>query len=445
MAIPESNEPMECAGCGGVAAGEFASWYAMERQSTEIEDLVQMEEFLAQAQGRPFVVRLPDEGGVEIYAILSYCDDCLEARSIEYEENNTPEGQTTSRAFYEEVAEWARQHDWQTYALSQRYLAPRGVPNIVLVRGDRVIFTKIEGDVSVRFRESPMPDLGGCTILTSPEVPPVLSALLHSSEDEAHGSISVAFLYMDEKYLDAQADPCTQVTLLGGLMIDAVKYPTFRDRMFGLLPNFDEGPEAFGTEVHAGDLFRDLPDEQHFAFYDGLVALINEFDCKIYSRGFNFVPGNGMLRTHQQDILAVCFRSMLISVDNSAIAEQVWPVMEIDHSKSQDEHFAGFMRWMSHATTYLEMTGDGVQELIHNDYMVDTRKVGDIHYVGKRSIIGNAVDCITYLLHHKWLNDNDYPLTDYKRRLATIATGIRPGLINQYIARYRLREPNEIK
>ena len=301
------------------------------------EDLAQMEEFFAQAQGRPFVVRLPDEGGVEIYAILSYCDDCLEARSVEYEESNTPEGQTTSRAFYEEVADWARQQGWQAYELTHRYLAPRGVPNMVMVRDDRVVFTKLEGDVSVRFREAPMLDLGGCTIATSPEVPRAISEMLHSFDDGAQEEIPLGFLYMDEKYVDDQAAPDEQITSLVGLLIDAKTYPIIRDRFFSLLPNFDSGAAAFGTEIHASDLFRDRPDVDHFAFYDGLVSVINEFDCKIFSRGFNFAPENATLRKSQQDILAVCFRSILISVNDLAVATQVWPVMEIDHSESQDE------------------------------------------------------------------------------------------------------------
>ena len=97
---------------------------------------------------------------------------------------------------------------------------------------------------------------------------------------------------------------------------------------------------------------------------------------------------------------------------------------------------------MNHATAYLDFAGEGVQELIYDDQMVDTQRLGDVHYVSKRSIISNAVDCVTYLLHCKWLRDHGSELTAYKLELAKIASGIRPELINGYIARYRVRQPS---
>ena len=250
-------------------------------------------------------------------------------------------------------------------------------------------------------------------------------------------STPVVFLYMDERYMDTRAPSRMQVLSLTGLLISANTYPLFRGRLFRLLPGFADGVEAFNVRIHAGNLFRDLPDEEHFLFYDGLVSLVNELACRVYRRGFNFNPSHRSFRKGQQSMLRFCFRSMLIAAVESEGKAQIWPVIEIDHSKGQDRNFAGYIRWMDHATAHLQMTGDGVEELIDEHLMVDNRKIGDVHYVSKTSIMGSAVDCLAYLFHCKWLSENEYKMTNYKKQLAEIASHIDTCLIDDYIASYR--------
>ena len=248
---------------------------------------------------------------------------------------------------------------------------------------------------------------------------------------------TVAFLYIDEKYLDIQAPPEMQVTSLTGLLVSAETYPLLRDRLFRILPGFHEGSRNFDIEVHASNLFRDRPDEEHFEFYRGLVATVNELNCRVYRRGFNFTPGHQLLLKNEKDLLGLCFRSMIIAVDDFEYDAQIWPVIEIDYTEVQYRNFAGYMRWTDHATAYLKMIGDGVEELVDDDYMVDNARFGDLHYVSKKSIVGCAVDCLVYLLHCKWLSDMNFPMTDYKSRLADIASSLEPSVVDDFVGSFR--------
>ena len=129
---------------------------------------------------------------------------------------------------------------------------------------------------------------------------------------------------------------------------------------------------------------------------------------------------------------------MLLAAVQSEDNAQIWPVVEMDHSKKQDENFAGYIRWMDHATAYLQMVGEGVKELIDGNYMVDNAKVGDLHYVSKKSIAGSTVDCLAYLLDCKWLRDSNYDLSKYKGKLADIAYQLDESLVNDHVAQYHL-------
>ena len=247
----------------------------------------------------------------------------------------------------------------------------------------------------------------------------------------------VAFLYLDEKYLDTNAVDEMQVTSLGGLLVVADKYPVLRDRLFSLLPRFEDGPVAFDTEVHASDLFRDHPDEVHFAFYDGLVELVNELECRVYRRGCNFSPSHALLREHEKTYIHFCFKSILLALNSSDLNAQIWPVIEIDHTQIQDTSFAGYVRWMGHSTAYLNFIGEGVEELIEIDQMIDARKFGDLHYVSKKSIVGSASDCLVYLLHCRWLLEQGCTLGGYKKALASIAMKLDHSLVDDHVVQYR--------
>ena len=128
---------------------------------------------------------------------------------------------------------------------------------------------------------------------------------------------------------------------------------------------------------------------------------------------------------------------MIIAVDDFESDAQIWPVIEIDHTEVQYQNFAGYMRWTDHATAYLKMIGDGVEELVDDDYMVDNARFGDLHYVSKKSIVGCAVDCLVYLLHCKWLSDMKFSMTDYKSRLADIASSLEPSVVDDFVGSFR--------
>ena len=377
---------------------------------------------------------LPDSGGILVYSVAPYCDCCLDKHLKEYEEGHTPSGETTRAKFQERVVNLFRHNGWTVYFLQHDHLAPRGFPNLALLKDDQLLLRSLRGDVTVRLRAF-HPSAG--TVVISPETPQeVREALLGSSGNQPIPN-TVAFLYIDEKYLDTQAPPEMQVTSLTGLLVSAETYPLLRDRLFKILPGFHEGSRNFEIEVHASNLFRDRPDEEHFEFYRALVAIVNELNCKIYRRGFNFAPGHQLLLKNEKDLLGLCFRSMIIAVDDFEHDAQIWPVIEIDYTEVQDRNFAGYMRWTDHATAYLKMIEDGVEELIEDDYMVDNARFGDLHYVSKRSIVGCAVDCLVYLLHCKWLSDMEFPMTDYKARLAGIASSLKPSVIDDFVGSFR--------
>ena len=410
--------------------------WQMARQDITIENIEEAEEWMDRRQGQPSALVLPDDNGeVLAFSVDPYCDNCLDNLLRKYEESHTPPDKVTRSEFQRRVRASFADASWDVYTLQLEHLAPRGFPNLALTKDDRLILPSVRGDMTVRPRAFHPP---GHTMLMSPEVPEEVNELFLRDSSAHRSSDTIAFLYMDERYPDTNAPPEMQVTSLTGLLVASDIFPDFRDGFFQIMPGFEEGAKSFGVEVHASNLFRNRSDEEHFEFYRGLVSLINELDCKVYRRGFNFIPGNQLLRKYERDLLGLCFRSMLIAVDDFEDYAQIWPVMEIDGSKSQDRNFAGYMRWMDQATTHLQAVGDGVEELIDDDYMVDNSRFGDLHYVTKQSTAGNTVDCLAYLLHCLWLVENGFPITDYKARLAAIAATLRPAITDDYIGSFQL-------
>ena len=247
----------------------------------------------------------------------------------------------------------------------------------------------------------------------------------------------IAFLYMDEKYIDTNAPLDMQVISLTGLLVFVHTYPQFRERFFRLLPDFSKGTETLDVEVHASDLFRDRPDEEHFAFYRGLVSIVNELGCRVYRRGANVPIDHEVHRQNQGIWLHFGFKSILFAVSELGDEFQIWPVMEFDQTSIQDRMFAGYIRMTDHATAYLDMIGEGVKELVDENLMVDNSYLGELHYVSKKSAVGNAVDCLAYILHCKWLNERGFPLTDYKVRLAEIASSLCPSQTDDHVVVYQ--------
>ena len=431
--VDHNGEVPACALCGAKDGRNYRLTWQLSRQDITLEEDVAVNEWIERRQGLPSVLVLPDDGGVLAYSVDPYCDGCLDRHWREHEERHTPAGKVTRATLQEKIRTSSLGAGWDMYTLQFKYLAPRGFPNLVLIRGSELLFPFVRGHVTARTRAFHSP---GHSFIISPEVPQDIRETLLRDPNDGRPSQKVAFLYMDEKYPDTKAPPSMQVTSLSGLLIASDQFMRFRDEFFRIVPGLDQGADNFPVEIHAGNLFPGRPDEEHFQFYIGLVSLVNDFNCSVYRRGFNFMPDHELLRKRQKDLVGLCFRSMLISVDDFEYFGQIWPVMEIDRSKEQDENFAGYMRWMDQATAYLNWVGDGVEELIDEDYMVDNSRFGDLHYVTKKSIGGIAADCLAYLLHCKWLYEKGFPTTGYKSRLAAIASTLRPSIVDDYVGSF---------
>ena len=431
-----NSEVPACAVCGGEEGGTHRLTWQMSRLDVELNDDVSASEWMERRQGLPSVLVLADRGGVLAYSVDPYCDGCLDRHWREYEERHTPDDKVDRANFLQTIKSHSRGAGWSAYDLQLQYLSPRGFPNLALMRDNRLLLRSVRGGITARPRAFHPP--GGHSLIVSPEVPQSTREALLGNPDEGLLSQKLAFLYMDEKYPDTKASPSMQVTSLTGLLIASDQFISFRDAFFRIVPGFDQGADNFPLEIHAADLLPGRPDEEHFRFYSGLVSLVNDFKFRAYRRGFNFVPDHELLRKRQKDLVGMCFKSMLISVEDFEHFGQIWPVMETDRSKEQDKNFAGHMRWMDQATAYLDWSGDGVEELIDQDYMVDNSRFGDLHYVTKKSVGGIAADCVAYLLHCKWLDENGFPTTDYKARLAAIASTLSPAIVDDYIGSFRL-------
>ena len=441
-AIPgdhNSEVPM-CSVCGRRKDRHNRLTWQMSRQDITLEDELDSKDWMERRQGHPSVLMMPDNGGVLAYSVAPYCDACLDKCWREHEERHTSADKVNRVAFQTKIRRFSRGAGWKIYTLRLEYLAPRKFPTVALIRGDRLLLPSVRGGVTARPRAFHPP---AHTLLISPEVPQDVQEALLRGPNEGQQPEAVAVLYMDEKYPDTKASPSMQVTSLTGLLLASDTFPRFRDEFFKIVPGFDKGAENFPAEIHASNLFPGLPDEDHFQFYSGLVSLANDFGCGVYRRGFNFVPSHELLKKEQKNLVGLCFRSMLISVDEFENYAQIWPVMETDGSKGQDVNFAGYVRWMGQATAYLQSVGDGVKELIDDDYMVDISRFGDLHYVTKKSIGGIAVDCLAYLLHCKWLDEKGFPTTGYKARLAAIASTLRPSIVDDYVGSFRLENEHE--
>ena len=95
--------------------------------------------------------------------------------------------------------------------------------------------------------------------MISPETPQeVREALLGSSGNRPIPN-TVAFLYIDEKYLDTQAPPEMQVTSLTGLLVSAETYPLLRDRLSRFYPVSMKGLETSKSRSTQATFFETGP------------------------------------------------------------------------------------------------------------------------------------------------------------------------------------------
>lgn len=432
---PSNSEVALCADCCIEESDQVSLTWTMRKQEVNIESIEEFEYWMERHEGKATVVIVPDEGDIACYTAAPRCDNCLSDHLRQYEEVHTPVDKTTRAELMEQVLAELDDPDWHRFVLTTEHLAPMGIPNLVLKKKGRLHLVMLRGDTAARMRRGWMP---AGTVIVSPEVPKaVADAWLGTTRSRELGD-SIAFLYMDEKYMDGGAPPEMRATSLTGLLVPADAIVEFRSRFLKLLPDFDEGSMAYETDIHATDLFRNHDDVIRFGFLDGLVSLANELDCGVYRRGFTLAGDWQPEAGDEAALLRQCFLSILIDVAEFETSSQVWPVMETDHSDLQDRNFAGFGRWMEHATTYLDELGDGVENLIDDEYMVDISRFGEVHYVTKRSVMGNAVDCLAYILHAKWLVDRGFVVSEHKARLAEIGSKLKGSNLHDYVGTYEL-------
>ena len=228
--------------------------------------------------------------------------------------------------------------------------------------------------------------------------------------------MTTKFFFMDEKYADQQAPQKAQVTSLTGVLIPVTAHREFRERFYGLVADAIGDPDnviskwPYG-QIHASKLLPDSTDEQRFSFLKRLVSLVNEFEFGIYRIGYYKTPKLVSMHGGEKGIIGLCFFAMLYVLKDEA--SQVWPVMEIDCSwKQQDQAFAGMMQNSDYMGVHFGS----------EDMWAYNANFGEVLYMTKRSGYGALVDCVAYLLHAKWLQSIGHTQTQYKKRLAEIAS-----------------------
>lgn len=229
--------------------------------------------------------------------------------------------------------------------------------------------------------------------------------------------MDVKFLFMDEKYADTNAPSDAQVACLTGVLVPANLHGEFRNRYYGLVGAAlgDPDHERPDKRIHASNLLPGLTDDDRFSFLEGLVELVNEFKFRIFRLSHVKTLSNVSALDGELGLIRISFQSLLTSLRDEFPETQVWPVMEIDHSDKQDQSFAGTIQKLDYMATR------GV--LPEQTLWWEDSNFCEVLYVTKRSSYGSVVDCVSYLLHLKWLDANGHKLTAYKKRLAEIAAG----------------------
>ena len=241
------------------------------------------------------------------------------------------------------------------------------------------------------------------------------------------GSVDVKFLYMDEKYADIKAPKGAQAVSLTGVLVPANLHGEFRDRYYALvgaaLGDLDhKAPKWPDQRIHASNLLPGATNDDRYSFLEGLVRLVNEFEFRIFRLGHVRTPENVTALDGELGLVGTSFHSLLTSLRNKFPETQVWPVMEIDRSDRQDRIFAGTVQRLDYMAARRALPD---QALWWKD-----SNFGEVLYVTKTSSYGSMVDCVSYLLHLKWLDSIGHPLTPFKKRLAEIAIGLSTIALN---------------
>lgn len=232
------------------------------------------------------------------------------------------------------------------------------------------------------------------------------------------------FLFMDEKKSEHSLPKGKRATKLTGLMIPSGAHRTIRDgfycavnRAIPTLEGVDPGP----VEVHAADLFRSqagVDDAARIGFVNDLVDIILLHKLPVLNCGY-YTASLSLFR-NEADIFGLCFMNFLWRLAPVLDEVIIWPVMERDGTKEQDQMFAGTIRNVDHYVARLPHTSGSISINYHN--------LAEVLYSSKISTFGAMCDVICYILHKRWLRSIGCPLSPYAGALADVAERLKPVL-----------------
>ncbi|MFA6966696.1 hypothetical protein [Bosea sp. (in: a-proteobacteria)] len=235
---------------------------------------------------------------------------------------------------------------------------------------------------------------------------------------------------MDETYADRSLSLSHRAIALTGLLVSADGHRDLKEKYYasiaqvvGRVPNVVPAI----SEIHAARLLPGADDDARITFLNCIVDLILDRQLSIYRVGY--FQSKKMMDTFgsERSIVGLCFFSMLQMLETALSECAIWPVMEADHSKEQDQAFAGQVQFADHLASHI-----GAAALSR-----DQMNLGEVLYSTKRSIYGAMVDCVAYLLNVKWVADQGLALSPYKRRLLKVAERLSPTVMHDEIIRMK--------
>lgn len=235
--------------------------------------------------------------------------------------------------------------------------------------------------------------------------------------------MAVRFLFVDEKYADTNAAVRYRVISVAGVLVDPALHAAFRERYHLSISDAVERPhDQLGTmpRIHASELFKELgvSDDRKLHFFERVVDLIVEFGIKVYRCGY--IADDFMNKHFGKHALipSLCYFGILGALGPELKEHQIWPVIEIDRSPAQDQHFA--------------------QNSLHHDHLwvhrpdiswsVDRSNLGEVLYSTKSSSYGSMADIVVYLLHTRWLDGHQQVHSDFGKALSEIAAKLAPAV-----------------
>jgi hypothetical protein len=241
------------------------------------------------------------------------------------------------------------------------------------------------------------------------------------------------FLFMDERYADSGAPSAQRVISLSGMLVAADVQKELRDRFLQVYLKA-VGPElagASGVNVHASCLFPKADDAVRLKFLQDIVELVVQFDIKLFHIGYHPSKRALSLPGGDKGLVGLCFLSTLFCLEDQLQRSFVWPVMEIDQSRVQDQNFAGLVERLHVLSSAFD------RALVS----VDSKNLGEVLYVTKRSVNGAMIDCIAYILHMSFLAAQGHQQTAFKAKLAKIGSALAPAVAFNEVIRLKFEPP----